>query len=101
MGKIKASAKLLGIAVGVMAIKLAGRNRGRPEGASVQPSWSEVEDDAEGLRLAEAQGVSALRVTAYQSLARSRGLTLEQLLKACFRGELRDVVALPQARPLP
>jgi hypothetical protein len=79
-------------------LKFAERTRGRPEGAAAAPSWSDDEDAAEGLRLAEDHGVSAARISAYRSLARSRGLTLEQVLRAAFRGELRDVVQLPEVR---
>lgn len=55
-------------------------------------------EDAAGLRIAYEHGVDATRVTAYKRLARSRGLTLEAVLRAAVRGELADVVRLPEAR---
>ncbi len=55
------------------------------------------ESDAEGLRLAAEHGVDPTRIAAYRSLAHSRGLDLEQVLRAAFRGELREVVELPKA----
>jgi hypothetical protein len=38
---------------------------------------------------------AAVPVEAYRSLARSRGLTLEQVLRAMCRDELPEVVAVP------
>ena len=53
------------------------------------------DEDLFGLLVAAEHGVEAARISAYRSLARSRGLTLEQVLRAAFRGELREVVELP------
>jgi hypothetical protein len=59
----------------------------------------ELDDqDAVGLLIAYEHGVDATRVTAYRSLARSRGLDLEQVLRAALRGESADVVRLPEVR---
>jgi len=52
-------------------------------------------DDIVGLFLAAEHGIDATRISAYKSLGRSRGLALDEVLRACFRNELRDVVELP------
>ena len=54
-------------------------------------------DDLVGLLIASEHGIDATRVSAYKSLGASRGLPLGDVLRACFRGELSDVVRLPVA----
>lgn len=71
---------------------------GREERADLLPAGPARDDDAEGLRIAVDHGIDPLRVSAYQGLARSRGLSLEEVLRAAFRGELREVVRLPDVR---
>ena len=60
-------------------------------------------DDADvvGLLIAHEHGIDPGRISAYKSLAKSRNLTLEQCLRAAFRGELRQVIDLPTARRTP
>jgi len=53
------------------------------------------DEDLEGLRIARDHGVSPERLSAYKSLGASRGLPLGDVLRACFRGELKLVVELP------
>ena len=53
------------------------------------------DEDLIGLLIAADHGVSADRVAAYRSLGASRGLPLDHVLRAVFRGELRMVVELP------
>jgi len=48
------------------------------------------EDEAE--RIAREHGFTTDRLTAFRSLARSRGVELETVLRAALRGELRSVV---------
>ncbi|MGI8954800.1 MAG: hypothetical protein ACR2FL_09565 [Nocardioidaceae bacterium] len=55
------------------------------------------DEDLIGLLIASEHGIDATRISAYKSLARSRGLSLAEVLRACFRGELHMVVALPVA----
>jgi len=72
----------------------------REERADFRPrAESDPDDpDAEGLAVAADHGIDPARLTALRSLARSRGLNLEQVLRAAMRGELRDVVELPEPR---
>jgi len=56
------------------------------------------EDDAEGLRLAHEHGVDSQRLVAYRGLAHSRGVALSDVLRTAFRGELREIVNLPETR---
>lgn len=56
------------------------------------------DEDLIGLLIAADHGVSAGQVSAYRSLGKSRGLCLDEVLRAAFRGKLRDVVRLPKAR---
>ncbi len=60
-----------------------------------QTGQDEPPVDLEALRLARDHGISELKLGAYQSLARSRGLGLDDVIRAAFRGALRAVVALP------
>lgn len=60
----------------------------------------ESESDREALRLAADHGIDGTRLRAYDSLARSRGVGLDVVLRSALRGALRDVVVLP-ARPRP
>lgn len=55
-------------------------------------------EDVDGLVLAADDGLTPDDLVPFRSLARSRGLTLEQVLRSRLRGELRDVVELPKAR---
>lgn len=51
----------------------------------------------EGLRIAADHGIKSSRLLAYEGLARSRGVALDEVL----RGDLREVVLLPaHAGPL-
>jgi len=71
----------------------------REERADLIPTVSPApEDDTEGLRLAHEHGVDAQRLIAYRGLAHSRGVPLSSVLRAAFRGELRDIVNLPEQR---
>jgi hypothetical protein len=82
----------------VAALLALAERTGSEERADV-PSESRApgqHDDAEGLALAERHGIDATRIAAYRGLASSRGITLEQCLRALFRGELADVVRLEQ-----
>ena len=58
----------------------------------------ENDPDQEALRLAHDHGIDGTRLRAYDSLARSRGVGLDVVLRSALRGDLRDVVVLP-ARP--
>ena len=55
------------------------------------------DEDVIGLLIAADHGVSADLVAAYRSLGQSRGLGLDEVLRAAFRGELKLVVELPVA----
>jgi len=59
------------------------------------------DEDLIGLLIAADHGVSAGQVSAYRSLGKSRGLCLDEVLRAAFRGELRQVVELPVAERRP
>jgi len=59
------------------------------------------DEDLIGLLIAAEHGVSAGQVSAYRSLGKSRRLCLDEVLRAAFRGELRDVVELPVAERRP
>jgi len=72
---------------------------GTEERADLLPAGPEPGDDAEGLRIAADHGIDPMRLSAFRSLARSRNLALDQVLRAAFRGELREVVELPAVRP--
>ncbi len=67
------------------------------ETAAVLPGSTRAgpDDDDEGLALARDHGIDLSRVKAYASLAASRGVTLEVVIRAYFRGELREIVSLP------
>lgn len=53
-------------------------------------------DEAE--QIAWGHGFGPDRLIAMRSLARSRGVELADVLRAALRGDLRDVVALPETR---
>lgn len=55
----------------------------------------EAESDQEALRIAAGHGIDGTRLRAYDSLARSRGVGLDVVLRAALRSDLRDVVILP------
>jgi len=52
-----------------------------------------------GFIVAREHAIGPKVLSAHKSLARSRGgLTLEQVIRAQLRGELREVVRLPEVR---
>lgn len=53
------------------------------------------EDTAEAMRLARDHGFDSTRLIALRGLARSRGVPLEDVLRAALRGELRSIVERP------
>ena len=71
---------------------------GSEERADLLPGGPSADDDREGLRVAHDHGIDPLRVSAMWSLAKSRGLALDEVLRAALRGELRQVVELPDVR---
>jgi len=79
-------------------LRYAERHPAGEERMDPTPELDVDDQDLIGMILAAEHGVEAARISAYRSLARSRGLTLEQTLRAAFRGELRDVVDLPPVR---
>ncbi len=52
-------------------------------------------DEDEAARIAREHCFDAGRLSAFRGLARSRGTTLEEVLRAALRGELRRVVERP------
>lgn len=74
------------------------------ERCAAYPSASErsamrSEGDREALVIANNHGVDGSRLRAYDSLARSRGVGLDVVLRAALRGALRDVVLMPPVKP--
>lgn len=53
------------------------------------------EESAEALRLAHDHGFDTARLVPLKSLARSRAVPLEDVLRAALRGELRSIVERP------
>ena len=49
----------------------------------------------EAERLIREHGIAPERLPAYRSLAESRGVPLETVLRAWMRGDLRDIVTMP------
>ena len=62
-----------------------------------EPRSNDDEED-EAARIARDHGFGPDRLIAMRSLARSRGVSLEVVLRAALRGDLREIVALP---PIP
>ncbi len=76
-------------------LKLAGRMGGVEAADSPVRALGDSRDDDEGLQLAIDHGIDLTRLRAYESLARSRGVPLADVLRAVFRRELREVITLP------
>ncbi|MEO7980332.1 MAG: hypothetical protein ABI807_05520 [Sporichthyaceae bacterium] len=74
----------------VAARTMAGEHRAGP-----RPVTDLDDEDLIGLLIAADHGIDPERLAAYRSLGRSRGLALDEVLRAVFRNELRDVVELP------
>jgi len=81
----------------VKAILLVANRLGEVEHAAhVQGELrAEDEDEAAARRLIRGHHFDPARVTALRGLARSRGCSLEVVLRAALRGTLRQVVELP------
>ncbi len=59
------------------------------------PALLERRSDDEAARLVSDHCIDDVRLTAYASLAQSRGVDLEAVIRAAMRGDLRDIVKLP------
>lgn len=57
------------------------------------------EPEDEGERIARDHGFGPDRLIAMKGLARSRGASLEEVLRHALRGDLREIVMRPAVRP--
>jgi hypothetical protein len=82
----------------VAAAMLVADQLGDEECASLR--WAELrsEDSKEALQLIEDHCIPVERIAAFRSLARHRGVDLEVVIRAAFRGDLVSIVRLPPVR---
>lgn len=64
-----------------------------------EPQLAVADGAREALEIAFKHGIDGLRLRAFDSLARSRGIGLDVVLRAALRGDLREIVLLPSRSP--
>lgn len=85
----------------VKALATCARRAGDEEHAVLRSLENRGDDADEAARIAREQGWDDGRLIALRGLAAARGVDVETVIRAALKGELRDIVKLPPAAPVP